>query len=132
MSYDAILQTPAPIVHQLLQVIKHLNTKGAEDSSNLQEAAGEYEVEIQQILQATADRVSAFNQLLALQQEEARIAVVVKVLDRIQIHCSARQNVFKCISTSVQTTVKHTIFTSSLKWPTTKQQASAACTACHP
>ena len=63
-----------------MQVIKHLNTKGAEDSSNLQETAGEYEIEIQQILQTTADRLSNFNKGVALQQEEARIAVVVKVL----------------------------------------------------
>lgn len=61
------------------QVIKHLNTKGAEDASNLPQAAGEYEVEIEQILQTTVAHVSAFNKQLALQQEEARIAVVIKV-----------------------------------------------------
>ena len=62
-----------------LQVIKHLNTKGAEDASNLPQAAGEYEVEIEQILQTTVAHVSAFNKQLALQQKESRIAVVVKV-----------------------------------------------------
>ena len=62
-----------------MQVIKHLNTKGAGDSSNLQEVAGEYEVEIEQILQSTADKVAAFNKQLALQQEDSRIAVVIKV-----------------------------------------------------
>ena len=61
------------------QVIKHLNTKGAEDTSNLPQAAGEYEVEIEQILQTTVAHVSAFNKQLALQQEESRIAVVVQV-----------------------------------------------------
>lgn len=65
--------------YKCLQVIKHLNTKGTEDSSNLQQAAGEYEVEIQQILQSTAAQIGAFNKQLALQQEEARIAVVIKV-----------------------------------------------------
>ncbi len=67
-----------------LQVIRHLNTKGAEDSCNLQEAAGEYEVEIEQILQTTAEKVSAFNKQLALQQEESRITSVIKVTT---IHC---------------------------------------------
>jgi len=62
-----------------LQVIRHLNTKGAEDSCNLQEAAGEYEVEIEQILQSTAEKVGAFNKQLALKQEESRIALVIKV-----------------------------------------------------
>ena len=68
----------------LVQVIKHLNTKGGEDSNNLQQAAGEYEVEIEQILQSTAAQVSAFNKQLALQQEESRIAVVIKV--RLDFH----------------------------------------------
>ncbi len=62
-----------------LQVIRHLNTKGAEDSCNLQEAAGEYEVEIEQILQSTAEKLGAFNKQLALKQEESRIALVIKV-----------------------------------------------------
>ncbi|KAA6418694.1 MAG: hypothetical protein FRX49_11347 [Trebouxia sp. A1-2] len=61
-----------------VQVIRHLNTKGAESSCNLQEAAGEYEVEIQQILQSTAEKVGAFNKQLALKQEESRIALVIK------------------------------------------------------
>ena len=61
------------------QVIKHLNTKGAEVASNLPQSAGEYEVEIEQILQTTVAHVSAFNKQLALQQEESRIAVVVQV-----------------------------------------------------
>ncbi|KAL0032297.1 hypothetical protein WJX79_003383 [Trebouxia sp. C0005] len=63
---------------QLTKVIRHLNTKGAESSCNLQEAAGEYEVEIQQILQSTAEKVGAFNKQLALKQEESRIALVIK------------------------------------------------------
>ena len=61
------------------QVIKHLHTKGAEHSCNLPEAAGEYEVEIEQILQTTATRLDAFSKQMALQVEEERIAEVVKV-----------------------------------------------------
>lgn len=61
------------------QVIKHLNSKGAENSNNLQETAGEYEVEIEQILQSTATRLSAFSKQMALQVEEERINQVVKV-----------------------------------------------------
>lgn len=68
-------------ISQLTKVIKHLNTKGAEDTSNLPQAAGEYEVEIEQILQTTVAHVSAINKQLALQQEEARIAVVIKEMN---------------------------------------------------
>ena len=45
----------------------------------MQEAAGEYEVEIEQILQNTAAKIGAFNKQLALQQEGSRIALVIKV-----------------------------------------------------
>ena len=45
----------------------------------MQEAAGEYEVEIEQILQSTAEKLEAFNKQLALKQEESRIALVIKV-----------------------------------------------------
>ena len=60
------------------QVIKHLNSKGSE-YPNLQETAGEYEVEIEQILQSTATRLSAFSKQVALQVEEERMNQVVKV-----------------------------------------------------
>ena len=70
-----------------LQVIKHLNTKGAEQSCNLPEAAGEYEAEIEQILQTTATRLGAFSKHMAMQVEEERIAEVVKV--RQQAHTAS-------------------------------------------
>ena len=72
----------APHKSQLtVQVIQHLNAR--ETDTSLGSAAGEYESEIQQMLQQTVQQVNSFAEQIELRKEEARMKVMVQVSHRL-------------------------------------------------
>ena len=60
-----------------MQVIQHLNARKTDTS--LGSAAGEYESEIQQMLQQTLQQVNSFAEQIELRKEEARMKIMVQV-----------------------------------------------------
>lgn len=70
--------TSAPHKSQpAVQVIQHLNAR--ETDTSLGSAAGEYESEIQQMLQQTVQQVNSFAEQIELRVEEARMKIMVQV-----------------------------------------------------
>lgn len=60
-------------------MIYHLNNKNEDHDMDLQEMAEQYETEIEQILNDTADKVNFFKTQLEAERDEARIVEVEKV-----------------------------------------------------
>ena len=60
-----------------MQVIQHLNAR--ETDTSLGSTAGEYESEIQQMLQQTVQQVNSFAEQIELRKEEARMKIMVQV-----------------------------------------------------
>ena len=60
-----------------MQVIQHLNAR--ETDTSLGSVAGEYESEIQQMLQQTVQQVNSFAEQIELRKEEARMKIMVQV-----------------------------------------------------